>query len=345
MKKILFIILIGFISSCETAPPTVEYIGHKLPVKTKVISRIAFGSGCKQNRSLEFWDNIHQTKPDLWIWGGDNIYSDTEDREVLRRNYELLKKDKYYQDFISDVPVIGVWDDHDYGARDGGEEYPIKKESKEEFLRFFDIPEDSEIREHDGIYTSYELGDDIEKIKIYLLDNRYFKTELQKDTLTNNWYVEDSSGTVLGDKQWSWLEKEVEKSQSNINIFICGIQLIPNNHIFEKWGNFPKERNRFFDLLVRKNVKNPIILSGDRHFAEYSEYFLSNGKMVFEFTSSGMTHSYVGVDEENINRVGGIYDKKNFGVVDIERGDSSYMIFSIYDIQGAKVSSIKIKLE
>ncbi|MCP4146916.1 MAG: alkaline phosphatase family protein, partial [bacterium] len=50
------------------------------------------------------------------------------------------------------------WDDHDFGVNDGGKECPMIKESKKEFLEFFDVPENSPRRKRDGIYTSYLLG-------------------------------------------------------------------------------------------------------------------------------------------------------------------------------------------
>lgn len=348
MKSIYYLLpVFMLIVSCDDTQeqPPIQYKNHIQPDETKVISKIAFGSGCKQFRNQKFWTVIGGKNPDLWIWGGDNIYSDTESRSVLEKNYSLLKKNSYYQEFIAKIPVVGVWDDHDYGARDGGEEYLIKKESKEEFMNFFDVPSASDIRNHDGIYTSYEIGASDKKIKIYLLDNRYFKTELEEDTTTDNWYVEDFNGTVLGEEQWAWLENEINSSDAVLNIFVSGIQVIPNNHIFEKWGNFPNERKRFLDLISRTNVKNPLILSGDRHFSEYSKFNLSNNSNVFEFTSSGMTHSYDGVDEQNDNGIGDLFDGKSFGMIEIDWKEKISVSMVIYDMLGTKISSYTFELK
>ena len=50
--------------------------------------------------------------------------------------------------------VVGVWDDHDYGINDGGEEFPLKHETREMFLDFIGEPADSERRldKEEGIY-------------------------------------------------------------------------------------------------------------------------------------------------------------------------------------------------
>lgn len=344
MKNIIIICtLVVFCFSCKKSIPDPEatiYVQHTLPSIDKTIRKISFSSGCKQYKSQAFWQNISGKESDLWIWGGDNIYSDTEDRKILQENYKKLKENEYYQAFIKNIPVIGVWDDHDYGARDSGEKYILKEESKEEFMDFFDIPTFSDMRAHKGIYTSYELGTGNKKIKIYLLDNRTFKTELTLDIENDNYYIPDSSGTILGEKQWKWLEDEINNNDSRINIFVSGLQIIPNGHIYEKWGNFPNERQRFLDLLENTKVENPIILSGDRHLAELSEYkFLDNSK-VFEFTASGMTHSFENADEDNEHRIGKLYGGRNFGEVIIKWNENttSELSFILNDINGNKIS-------
>ena len=38
---------------------------------------IAFGSCNKQNKKNILWKEISKNNPDLWVWGGDIIYSDT----------------------------------------------------------------------------------------------------------------------------------------------------------------------------------------------------------------------------------------------------------------------------
>jgi alkaline phosphatase D len=76
------------------------------------------------------WSPILDTHPNLWIWLGDNIYADTEDMEVMRQKYARQLANEGYRRLRTSVPVIGIWDDHDYGANDAGKEYPKKVESQ-----------------------------------------------------------------------------------------------------------------------------------------------------------------------------------------------------------------------
>ncbi|MEM1358390.1 MAG: hypothetical protein AAGF89_09335, partial [Bacteroidota bacterium] len=44
---------------------------------------IAFGSCNNQRRAQDYWPVIGEKKPDVWLWLGDNIYSDTDDMQQM----------------------------------------------------------------------------------------------------------------------------------------------------------------------------------------------------------------------------------------------------------------------
>ena len=48
-----------------------------------------------------------------------------------------------YAAFVKRTPVIGIWDDHDYGINDGGKMFSYREESQEVFLDFIGEPKDS----------------------------------------------------------------------------------------------------------------------------------------------------------------------------------------------------------
>lgn len=51
------------------------------------------------------------------------------------------------------MPIIGVWDDHDFGTDNSDIEYKDKEQAKELYLDFLDEPINSERRKvHDGTY-------------------------------------------------------------------------------------------------------------------------------------------------------------------------------------------------
>ena len=127
------------------------------------------------------------------------------------------------------------------------------------------------------------------------------------------------TGNVLGEAQWKWLENELRNSTANLNILCSSVQVISNEHGYEKWGNFPNERKRLFDLLVKTQPKNLMIVSGDRHMAEISKMDIKGLPYpLYDFTSSGLTHTRSGTSENNMHRVGDMFVKKNFGILKVK---------------------------
>lgn len=273
---------------------------------------IAFGSCNKQDQNQPLWDDIGNEKPNLWIWLGDNIYGDSDDPFVLRAKYNMQLNNPGYKKFIEKVPVIGTWDDHDYGKNDGNKTFNIKKESQALALDFFNEPAESSRRKQQGIYTSYSYNVGKKKIKVILLDVRYHQDPLKKD---ENGYIPDPQADILGEEQWRWLEKQLRGSRANVNIIGSGLQFIPEEHRTEKWGNFPSSLSRFYKLLSKSKVKGVILITGDRHIGEISKTDIPGVKYpIYEFTSSGLTHSTTNSKSINKYRIGSLVTQKHYGV-------------------------------
>ena len=281
---------------------------------------IAFGSCSHQDDPDQMWADVMNQKPNLWMWIGDNIYGDTHNMDSLKAKYVMQKANPDYQKMLKSIPIIGTWDDHDYGMNDGGRYYSKKMESKELMLDFLDVPADAEVRKHEGVYQAYEYGLGNEKIKVILLDTRSFRDTLARSNDNGKRYVINEDGDVLGEGQWRWLEQELKSSSARLHIIASSIQFLSNDHVFEKWGNFPKARKRMLDLLEKIKPVNTLFVSGDRHMAEISKLKLDGLKYpLYDFTSSGLTHTWsVPWEESNALRVGQLIIQKNYGMVKVD---------------------------
>jgi alkaline phosphatase D len=82
--------------------------------------------------------------------------------------------DGEYRKLRESVPIIGVWDDHDFGMDNSGKDYRNKDVAKTLFLDFLDEPINSARRiTHDGTYQDYYVINQNIKVHIILLDVRY----------------------------------------------------------------------------------------------------------------------------------------------------------------------------
>jgi alkaline phosphatase D len=317
MKKALFIFSFLAFIGCKTQDTKPTIITEKLVQNT--FFTVAFGSCDDQKIKNELWPAIDENHPSVWIWGGDNVYSDTEDMQFLKKNYEIQKQDADYLKFIKNKIVVGTWDDHDYGSNDGGVEYSRKRESQQLFLDFLGTSKEAPERKREGIYSAKTIVANGHKVKIIVLDSRFFRTKLTKATNSKKRFGPNKygEGTVLGNAQWKWLEKELQNSDAQFNVIVSSIQFLSDKHGFEAWGNFPHEVEKLEQLIVSTKAKGTFIISGDRHIATFSsKKVIGLSYPLIDFTSSGLTHTYASFSgEENPYVKGEVIKDINFGLL------------------------------
>ena len=290
------------------------------------LTRIAFGSCAQQGRPQPIWDAVLAQKPELFIFLGDNIYADTTDPAVMRRKYAQLAAQPGFAKLRQRCRILATWDDHDYGQNDAGAEYPMKKLSRQLFLDFWQIPADAPRRQHEGVYDATVIGPAGRRVQVILLDTRWFRSPLKKGPRENpadghpGPYLpnDDPQATMLGEAQWKWLEAQLRKP-AELRLLCSSIQVIPNEHRYEKWGNLPRERRRLFELIRRTGARAVLILSGDRHMAELSRLPAEVvGYPLYELTSSALNQRTRWTNEINRYRIGCVYREPNFGLLRID---------------------------
>ena len=328
------------------------------PAADLLVSRIALGSCAKQDRPMPIWSAVSGFKPDVLLLLGDNIYGDTEDMAVLRGKYDLLAADRGFGAIRNTVPIVAVWDDHDYGVDDGGREYPMKKESQQVFLDFFGVAADAPARGREGIYRLVMVGPPGRRVQFICLDNRSHRSPLTSIP-REEWvkgrgpYVpsDDPEATMLGAAQWEWLAK-VLRQPADVRIVLSSIQVASTEHGWEHWGNLPAERARLLKTLRESEATGLVIVSGDRHSAELS--LIPAGAEALRYPLFDLTASSLNQpkrvdqdDEPNRHRVGERFHAANFGTIEIdwesaEDGGSPAVRLAIHDVDGKVVRSAEI---
>ncbi|MBK8556458.1 MAG: alkaline phosphatase D family protein [Lewinellaceae bacterium] len=167
----------------------------------------------------------------------------------------------------------------------------MKKQSSRALLDFMDVPRSAPVRKQDGNYQVFTFGMGEQRIKVIVMDTRYFRDTLLPDPTKQRRYAPNMEGDMLGEAQWKWLEKELRNTQhTSLTILCSSVQVLADEHGYEKWGNFPNARRRLLSLIAKTQPKNLMIISGDRHMAEVSKMDLQGLPYpLYDFTSSGMT--------------------------------------------------------
>ena len=252
-----------------------------IPVQDENKPILTFGSCNKfhKNPNPEIFHYITEQNSDVWVWAGDIVYLHQQDEKGVAQAFNNVKNAPLYTKLRTSTPVIGTWDDHDYGQNDGNRNYKYKERNKHIYLDFFDVPKDSPRRERDGVYEAYYLGNN-KRVKIILLDVRY-----NRDGRLS------FGSDMLGETQWNWLEQQLSDDPANFTLIVSGSQVLPDDRIFpEHW--FDSSRQRLIGLIQKFQVSGVMLLSGDVHYAEIMKHPCPQrvGYNLYEFTSSGLTH-------------------------------------------------------
>lgn len=361
MKNALFAAALGLLlmalSACQN--------GASAPAS----GTIALGSCLRQWSPQPVWQGVLAMSPDAFLFLGDNVYSDTGPYrqqplpQRIPRAYDDLAANADFAGFrravqARGIPVLATWDDHDYGVNDGGADFPFQAPSRQAFVEFFDL--DSGALGHreggvpNGVYHSRIRTIADLRVQFLMLDTRSFRSPLQRgDTArcppTGLIANPSSDATLLGEAQWRWLAEALRQA-ADLRILASSIQVLPTQHCFEKWANFPLERQRLLSLIKDSGAGGLVLVSGDRHLAEVSRLDQGVPYPLYELTTSGlnsaMSASSPAAREINHLRVGPTNVlQDNFGSIAIEtRPSGSVVVLQIRDVRGQLLQQHPIDL-
>lgn len=314
------------ISGCARTPATqAGGFPVALALPGGPLRKIAFGSCIDQDRPQPIWDAVAAYAPELFIFGGDNVYASSPpwSREKLERAYATLAATPGFARVRAQTPQLAIWDDHDYGANDAGVEFAHKQASKDAFLAFWGVATDDPRRRREGLYHAVRIGPPGRQLQIILLDCRWFRSPLRRTDQPmapgRERYLPDPdpAKTMLGESQWHWLEQQLRQS-AELRLIVSGVQVLAEGHGWESWGNLPTERARLMDLVHKTAAAGVVFLSGDRHIGAIYRHHAPNRYPLYDITSSGMTHAWAQAAETGPNRLGDLVRSNHFGSIDID---------------------------
>lgn len=321
----------------------------------RTLTRIGFGSCAEGGKEQPIWQAVLAAKPELFLFLGDNVYGDTRDLGVLRAKYAEFARQPGFAKLRDATPLAATWDDHDFGEDDAGGDYPQKEASRQVFFEFWGEPVDSPRRDRDGVYASYVFGPPGQRVQVILLDLRYNRTPLvrQEPGARNyrSWawarhrkglevpgpYARnpDPKATMLGERQWQWLERQLAVP-ADLRLIGSSLQVLADFPGWEGWSLFARDQQRLIDLIRRKSANGVVFLSGDMHYAELSRLDVNVPYTLWDLTSSGLTEVWPAATP-NANRVSDVIREPNFGLIDIDwQGAQTTVTLSVMDQRGTR---------
>ena len=295
-------------------------------------------AGCfklnKTYQQTKMWNEALSHSPDLIILNGDNVYA-----SEITGLFTSVNSDSIWADYVNWrrhmsfyfrprlTPTLAIWDDGDYGSKDGDRSFPFKQVSKVIFEAFFP-------QEPDGV--SLIEGPGLSKmlrafgLDIFLLDARSFRSP-KGETAQTQW----------GLQQEQWLLTRLNKSL-NPSFLIQGDQFFGGHHPFESYeGQRPLSFRNLMEEI--KKVPKPVaFFSGDRHLTELMVLKQPEWPYPsFEFTTSAMhANTYEGSNSKypNPRQLYGVDGTQNYGILEVNTdGPNAQVHISAWGINNLKL--------
>ncbi|MET9087169.1 alkaline phosphatase D family protein [Streptomyces sp. NPDC004237] len=236
--------------------------------------------------------------PDVVLFVGDYIYESTPSSAGPRRHegtgepYTLVQYRNRYAQYRSDpdlaamhanAPWVVTFDDHEVDNDWAGEiPQDPDKQSHDAFVarltaafqayyehmpvRATAIPDGPHIQ----MYRRLEFG---RLVRLNVLDTRRFRS----DQVTSQAAAENPALTMLGAGQKQWLLDGLHDSPARWNLIASQIMMAETDILpgagklwyYDAWDGYQVERNALLDEFA--SVRNPVVLSGDRHLTMISD--------------------------------------------------------------------------
>lgn len=243
---------------------------------------LVFGS-CASSEPSSIWHQIREQNADGVVLLGDTPYIDVTDLDRVRDAYRRFSSIPPLAETFRSLPFWGTWDDHDFGRNDSDGTLPGKEHSRHGFVNY--RPNPTFGQDNQGIYTKFRYG----PVEVFLLDTRWFAR-------TEPSWADPDKPTLLGKRQWEWLQAGLLASDASFKLLACGmIWDDKKNTESDDWGTYMHERQALQTWLGKNRIEGVVLIGGDIHVSRLLKYDTVEqvGYPLYQFISSPMHGSVI----------------------------------------------------
>lgn len=273
---------------------------------------------------------------DLVLFLGDYIYENIDGADAVRAHglppaltlddyrlrYAVYKTDTALQAAHAVAPWIVTWDDHEVSNDYAGEvaEYPGPGDPARFLLRraaayraYYEhmplrrtaLPVGSGLR----LYRRFDYG---RLARFNVLDTRQYRTDQPVGPRLQavGPKLKEPAATLLGPDQLAWLFEGLDHSPAQWNVLAQQVLMAPVDRApgpdevvdVDKWAGYEFERRRLLRHFYKRNISNPVVLTGDKHNNWANELLIDFDDSVerpvgVEFLGTSITSGGDGVDQ------------------------------------------------
>ena len=307
--------------------------------------RLAFGGGAGYTPQHErMWNTIGDSKPEILLLLGDNIYSDApESPEMQHFCYYRRQSRPEFRKLVASTPVYTIWDDHDFGVNDcsyGPDiNIPAWKKPVWKVFRNNWVNPGYGTAKVPGCYYDFQLGD----IHFIMLDGRFYRDKQTKKKKKEA-AAKKKAPSMLGKQQKKWLLETLRGSKATFRVLCSPVPWVfaAKGNSLDTWNGFKEERNEIFAFLAKEKIEGVVLMSADRHRSDLWKIQRQGAYPLWEFNSSRLTNIHV---HPTMKAAEFSYNaKQSFGIVSFDTTiDDPTVTYAIRNIDGKKVFSRTLK--
>jgi alkaline phosphatase D len=257
----------------------------------------------EQERPFSVLDRIREERPNLFIYMGDTMYSDTETEteplaETIEEKWEKYRENRLpaTKSVLKKISTWAVWDDHEIvndfdGAELINDDPDLFNAGLGAFRDYWPIPDRGKM------YRKVDYGREIDMI---FLDERRYREESadiaptpcreggtgsldlaptmpEEDRADDPLnlppadpdciaLLKDPDRSMLGDEQLDWFKDKLRNSNARWKLVI---NEVPISELFvrpyDRWEGYLGERNKILSFINRRNIRGVVFLTTDLH--------------------------------------------------------------------------------
>lgn len=219
---------------------------------------VAVSSCARTGSSAPVFDTIRRHAPRLFLHLGDFHYEDiaAADAGLYRDAYDRVLASPAQAALYREVPVVYVWDDHDFGPNNAHGGHPGGSIARRLYRAY--VPHHP-LAAGDGdepIHHAFTVG----RVRFVVTDLRSRRTPQEAP--------DDGAKTMLGERQKRWLEAELERANGSYPLIVWMNSvpwIAPAEPGEDHWGGYATERRELANHFARIGLRGLAIVSGDAH--------------------------------------------------------------------------------
>jgi alkaline phosphatase/alkaline phosphatase D len=294
---------------------------------------------------------MQKLKPDFFIGAGDIVYYDfpldapAQTLPELRKKWHEQFRFPRMVDFFANTPAYWMKDDHDFrfdDADQSGDKLPLASTGMSLFRE--QMPTHPAGDQTTPNYRTHRISKDVQ---LWFLEGRDFRTD--------NKAPAGPEKSLWGSAQREWLERTLAASNAKWKILISPTPMVgpdraskSDNHTNP--SGYRAEADAFFEWLKKKDIKNVLILCGDRHWQYHSIH--PSGVEEFSVGALNDENSIKGIkpgepkstDPEGLIKQPFTSNEPSGGFVHVTEKPDSSLGIQFYDDQGVLLHEVFLGL-